>query len=143
MDLLHEDILTDEQEFEISNDIGSYLIETSKWAKFIAITFFAATGIGILFFLFFGSRIWGTFSPFEYDRSGIISIMIIALVLALVIVGVTYYFLLDFANKMRIGIETESIDLVNGGLRSLKVHFIIIGILSLLGLLFSLFSLIK
>ena len=89
-----------------------------------------------------------SFAPFGYREGGynegiansIYMVIVFVMILVAAVVGVTYYFLLSFANKMRVGIETENIDQVNGGLRALKVHYIIIGILLMLGILASLYN---
>lgn len=143
MENIKEDILSSEHELGIDNEIPGYLIDTSKWAKFVAITFFVIIGLCILLFATFGSAIMNNLSPFRgYDSEAsqalVFGIIILLIVTAVVIV--TYYFLLNFANKIRAGLESESIDMVNEGLRSLKTHFIIVTIISILALLSSLYG---
>jgi len=94
--------------------------------------------------LIFGSYAFRAFG--SYRRRALedyITMAIIVIVICVVVVGVTYYFLLSFANKMRVGLETENIEQVNGGLGALKTHMIIIGILLMLGLLNTLYELSK
>ena len=145
MEDIKEDFLTSENELGIENEIPGYLIDTSKWAKFIAISFYVITGVCVLLFASFGNEIMNNFRVFRsYDSeaSQMLVFAIITLVFVVAIVIVTYYFLLNFANKIRAGIESENIDMVNGGLKSLKTHFIIIGILSMLALIMSLYGMI-
>jgi hypothetical protein len=149
MEQLQDDFLSSENELRIENETSGYLVETSKWAKFIAITFYILTGIVVLFFIVYGNYMSDTFGSADRYGSGseygtrYFAVMTIVLVLIVAVVGVTYYFLLSFANKMRAGIETENTDLVNNGLQSLKVHYIIIGILMMLGILLSLYNISK
>ena len=141
MEQLPNDYLSSENELEISQETSGYLIETSKWAKFIAITFYIGSALGILFFLTYGAYVFNRLSGYRRSGGEEMTIAIVAVLVVAAVVAVTYYFLLSFANKMRVGIETENIEQVNAGLNSLKVHFIIVGILLMLGLLASLFSL--
>ena len=148
MDQLPNDILSTEAELRIESETAGYLVETSKWAKFIAITFFIVTGLVILFFLSYSSALSGLYTRRSYSygsdyEQGFFIGMVIVMILVVVIVGVTYYFLLNFANKMRSGVDTENIELVNNGLRSLKIHFVIIGILLILGVLVALYNISK
>ena len=145
MEDIKEDFLSSENELGIDNETPGYLIDTSKWARFVAVTFFVITGICLLLFISFGKDILQNFRPlssYSSEASQILVFAIIMLIIIAAVVFVTYYFLLNFANKIKAGIESENIDLVNVGLKSLKVHFIIIGILSMLALLFSIFGMI-
>ena len=141
MDQLPNDFLSSENELQISGETSGYLIETSKWAKFIAITFYILTGLALLVTLVWGSYVFNTLSSYRRSAGDELTIAVVALILVAVVVGVTWYFLLSFANKMRVGIETENIEQVNSGLNALKIHFIIVGILLTLGLLASVYSL--
>jgi hypothetical protein len=146
MEDIKEDFLSAEHELGIGNEIPGYWIDTSKWAKFVAVTFYVITGICILFFLSFGSDILNNFRVFRsYDSeaSQMLVFAIITLIFVVAVVIVTFYFLLNFANKIRAGIESENIELVNGGLRSLKIHLIIVSIVSMLMLLLSLMGMAK
>ena len=146
MEQFNEDLLASEGELRIDKNDSSSLVEMSKWAKFIAITFFTLVGICVLFLIIYGREIMYAFSAYSglvKDGDAFFATLIITLILAVGVIFITYYFLLNFANKMKTGIETENIDQVNRGLKSLRIHFIIIGILLMLGLLSSLYSMIK
>jgi len=143
MDQLSDDYLTSSDELEITEETTGYLIETTKWAKFIAITFYILCGLAIIFMLVYGKYIYDTLGPYgsRLLEDRFIKAIIIMAILAIV-VAVTWYFLIVFANKMRAGLEGENIEQVNAGLGALKVHFIIIGILILLfGILYPLYTL--
>jgi len=142
MDLLQDDLLTDETELSIEQEAKSCLFETAKWAKFIAISFFIITELVIFFVFIFGSDLTGNWRRFGGGSdSAYFAGIVIGMLLVAGVIGVTYYFLLDFGTQIRRGLETEDIHTVNRGLKSLKTHFIIIGILSMLGVLGGLINL--
>lgn len=142
MDLLQDDLLTDETELTIEQEAKGYLFETAKWAKFIAISFFIITALVVLLVFVFGSDLSGRWSLLGGGSdSAYFAGIVIGMLLVAGVVGVTYYFLLDFGTQIRRGLETEDIHTVNRGLKSLKTHFIIIGILSMLGVLGGLINL--
>jgi hypothetical protein len=145
MDPITEDLLSSAIEPGIDQEMSEYIIETSKWTKFIAIAFFISAALGALLFVFYWDQMRMVFMQFnvfaELFRQNTTSIIAVAVFSAVVLV-ITYIFLLDFANKIRTGIETESIDLVNKGLNSLKIHLMIIGAFLILELLFTFYNMI-
>ncbi|GAB2812606.1 hypothetical protein [Ferruginibacter profundus] len=148
MDQLQEDFLSSETELTIDNEASGYLVETSRWAKFIAITFFSIVGLIVLFFAFYSDTLINsnTFSASSYEnpddfKTAFIIGLVVALVVIVAVVGVTYYFLLAFANRIRKGLAAENITMVNDGLKALKVHYIIIAILSMISILISIYNL--
>lgn len=146
MEQHNEDFLTSETELHIDRSNSESLVEASKWAKFISVTFFVLTGLLLLLFIIYGKEIMYTLSFYSGlvsgDRDAVFAGAIIGLILVVGLVFVTYYFLLNFANKTKAGVEGENIDLVNKGLKSLKVHFIIIGIMLMLMLALSLYGML-
>ena len=142
MEKLQDDLLSLETELQIGHDISGYLIETSKWAKFIAIAIYVLSALGsicILVYLNYISDKFGAYARATMDRYFNMAILISSVFC--IVVAVTYYFLIVFANKMRAGLETEDIEQVNSGLNGLKIHFIIIGILMLLGVIAGVYNL--
>ncbi|MGG9962399.1 hypothetical protein [Ferruginibacter sp. SUN106] len=145
MDQLQEDFLSSEAELTIDNEASGYLIETSGWAKFIAITFFSIVGLIILFFVFYSNDLIKSYTgryenPDDFKTAFIVG-LVVALVVITAVVGVMYYFLLAFANYTRKGLATENINTVNNGLKALKVHFIIVAIVSMISILISIYNL--
>ena len=65
----------------------------------------------------------------------------IVLIAVLVFLGFMVFLLFRFSSLTRKAIDTQDQDLFSKGLRSLKLYFMISGILALLGLLINLFSL--
>ncbi|MBK7883203.1 MAG: hypothetical protein IPJ81_04930 [Chitinophagaceae bacterium] len=60
----------------------------------------------------------------------------------LFIIGAIGYFLINFAKKTKLALINESIEDVNHGLKSLKISFIIFGVVNILGLLSALLSIV-
>jgi hypothetical protein len=137
MEEIQHDLLSSGNDLPITEEASGYLIETSKWAKFIAITFYSVTGAVVLYFIWYMWYIKSKLGAYGGRLTERLSIYVMAMLFAAVVVGFTYYYLLNFANKMRAGIETESLENINDGLRSLKTHLIIVGIILIL------FTLIK
>jgi heme/copper-type cytochrome/quinol oxidase subunit 2 len=137
MDLLEEGIIAEEHELKIDGEISGYLLEAGRWSKFIAITFYILLGIAIAAILLLkGDIIGGYYRDQHFTR------LLIILGVSTVIIVTTLYFLIDFANKVKAGIETENIETVNKGLHSLKTYFIIIGILMMLQLAYDFYKMI-
>ena len=145
MHLLKDDILSDEQELKIDGETSGYLIETSRWTKFAAITIFILTGLFILVIAFFWKYFLGAMNMsswyYGWNRSTFILAVAVLIILIASIIA-AYYFLLNFSGKIKAGIQTENIETVNQGLKSLKIHFIIIGVLMAIKLLYTLYKMI-
>ncbi len=137
MDLLDEGIIAEEQELKIDGEISGYLLEAGRWSKFIAITFYILLGIIIAAALFSKGDIIGG----DYGDQHFIRLLIILGVSAVIVIS-TFYFLVNFANKVKAGIAAENIDTVNKGLHSLKTYFIIIGIIMMLQLAYDFYKMI-
>ena len=144
MDLLEDDLLSDEQELRVDEETSGYLIETSRWTKFIAITIYSLTGIFALMLVFFGKFILDAMSlSRRYDiLSQSLFTIAVWLIIFVLAVAVTYYFLINFSNKIKAGIETENMETINDGLKSLKIHLIIIGIISGIKILYTIYQMI-
>ena len=145
MDLLQDDILSDEQELKIDEETSGYLIETSRWSKFIAITILALTAIFCLILIFFWKFVIGAMNLslwyYRWSQSNLI-LLIAALAILIASVVVAYYYLINFSGKIKTGIETENMETVNEGLKSLKIHFIIIGVLIGIKILYTFYKML-
>ena len=139
MEQLPNDYLSSTEELEITDETSGYLIETSKWAKFIAISFYVLCGIAIVLVFAYGSTLSNSFGSYGGRYQDQFAAIIFVLIIGAVIVGVTWYFLLAFANKMRAGIQAQNIEQVNAGLNAMKIHLIIIGILLMIGIIYQLY----
>lgn len=131
---------------KLDDESRTSLYKTGRWTKFISVSVFS---LGAMLFIFLfaakdkmvfylnremgigessGARFWFFFS------------MIIAVI---AIIAAIYYFLFKFSVSIKKGFETESATLVNDGLRSLKIYFIITTIFSGLILLINLMGIIS
>lgn len=119
----------DESLFFTNNEVNSYLIETSKWAKFLAIVGFIGMGILILIsiFVMFGLSKFSSFSD-----SGI-SMGIIGFIY--IILAAIYYFpisyLYQFSKQIKNGVNTNDKASVTSGFQNLKSLFKFMGIFTI------------
>lgn len=134
MDIEKEDLLGTFNENGIDAECKSYLVEIGKWTRFIAITLFVVTGLFLVIFLYniqglsyYGNRFAG---------------LALGMLFASILIGVIFYFLLNFGTKIRRGAEGEDIQLINQGLASFKVHLILVGIFSVFYALLNLYKLL-
>lgn len=146
MDLLNEEDQLTNLELEIDGDAKQSLDIAAYWAKFISIFIFSAAAFVIILLVAlsgafmqgfqraFGSR----FSIFDEASGGV---FLAAMFIGLLLIGVVYYFLFNFANKTKMALVAENIDELNKGFSSLKTYFIIMGVLGILGILTTLFTL--
>ncbi|HAD33653.1 MAG TPA: hypothetical protein DCF44_04020 [Chitinophagaceae bacterium] len=116
--------------FEIQIDLDSrdYLLESCKWAKFLAIVGMVIIGLlmVLMFFSFFSlSLVKDTFSSF-YTLYSLVYLGVIALYSYPVIA------LYRFSKKVRIGIDQADQVEFNEGLRFLKATFRYIGIMTII-----------
>lgn len=143
MNEMQHDQLSSVTELEFDSEATTYLVETSKWAKFIAIFMFSVAGLLILaFFLGAGTYFTRNSTYSGVNGSAVLTAFIIGIFIVIIIMGVIFYFLLNFANKVRQGLETEDIEKVNTGLNSLRIYLIIGTVFSALYIIINLFKLL-
>lgn len=121
-----ENNLQDENSFFNNRKIIDYLLETSKWGKFLAVVGYVLIGIFILLgmFVMFGfsqiSRFTGTSYPM-----GLFGFLYI-------LIAVAYYFPVNYLHKFSIhikqGINTKSEIPLTSGFQNLKSLFKFMGI---------------
>jgi len=121
-----------ERELKVNEISKTYLLETAKWAKFIAIVGFIGVGFLVLAAIIFGAVSSLDFSSIPgmeaFGMLGGTFVAIIYLVMALV-----YYFpvkyLYDFATKVKVALEILDPVKLEEALEKLKSHYKYIGIL--------------
>jgi hypothetical protein len=109
---------------KITQQAKSFILETAKWAKFLAIVGFVFIGlmvIGAFFMLIAGAALPGM------GGAGA-GVGILYLLMALLYFFPTYY-LLIFANKIKVGISQSIQNDVDTGFENLKSMFKFMGIL--------------
>lgn len=110
----------------INNEIKHYLIETSKWAKFLSILGYIGVGFLILggIVASIGLSIFSSISDFGFPM---------ALVgLVYIVLGVLYYFPVSYLHKFSVqvknGLTSNNQEAVNTGFENLKSLFKFMGI---------------
>ncbi len=116
--------------FFVSNsEIDSYLLETAKWGKFLAIMGYIGMGILVLvsFFMMVGASFFGSAATAGFPM-WIVGFIYIAL-------AVVYYFpvtyLYKFSAQMKEGIRSNDGSTVTSGFRNLKSLFRFLGIFTI------------
>lgn len=125
---------------KITENTKSYLLQTTKWAKFLAIVGFFGIGVIIIFVLsslFFGGRFSGS-STFV----GVIKFISI-FISVITLYFLPIYFLYQFAVNMQDGlIMKRSAKKIEEGFKHLKFSFRFMGVLMVIGLAYYLFTFI-
>jgi len=128
----------------IDESASHSLRQAGVWSRFLAITGIVALGLILLAVLISGQQILSAIpmiSGLGGRMRAVGALYIAVVVLALVFGGFLCYLLLNFANKAMKGVQENNLELVEAGVRSLKVFFIIVGICGMLGTLFGLIAL--
>ncbi|MFC0773292.1 hypothetical protein [Terrimonas alba] len=134
-------------ELQVDKQASDNLVETSRWAKLLAVIGLICIGVLFLVLVLLRNKIAEQFLSLEELKGSESSIFIISLVVGFLIVALVFGMLLNFllkgANRIRQGILHNDQTLFNSGLSSLKNYFIMYGVLGILGLLFSLLAFIN
>lgn len=132
-------------DLSVTHSLGNQLIQISKWTRFMSILGIVFLGIFLLFGILASSMmvpILQSTYPGLVDNS-IGGVVIAILVIFVGIFGILVFFLLRFTVRTRRGIELRNQQMFNEGLRSLKIYFLIYGVLAILGLAGNVFTLLK
>lgn len=130
-------------DLQIDYDSGNTIRNLSKWAKFIAITYFVLAAAILIAFAFVGAKLVSlinSWRPGLTDGLGVATIGILVLMLAVyVFINVHLYL---FADKVKKAVERQDQQLFNDGLKSFKIFLLTSGVLALLALLFNIVTVI-
>ncbi len=131
---------------QVDQEVRSHLNNSAKWTKFISIIVFIFCGILLIGGILGGSALVSLFDKastgsidFLFKLSGkvfIVIVIFIALIMAFI-----YYFLFNYAVKIRSALQNENVETFNKGLGSLKTFFIITTVFAILTLINSLYNL--
>ena len=113
---------------QIDLDSRDYLLETCKWARFLAIVGMVIAGLLMVFVIF----TFFSLSQLNDAFNGFYSLYIL---IYLVVIGIYIYPIISlyrFAKKVRIGIDQANQDEFNEGLRFLKSTFRYMGIMTII-----------
>ena len=127
-------------DLQLDHEVGNHFRETSKWAKFLSIVYFVALAIIVFVLLFAAAAVTNAFEQFAPEFAGAGGFLIAIIIVGLGIVFFTTILLFRFATLTKEGIERQDQVLFNKGLQALKNYFMIYGVLTILSLVFSLFS---
>jgi hypothetical protein len=148
MDVLNKDHLLNVEELEIDDQASGSLYSMAKWANFLAIVIFVFGGLLLIIVLALLGK--NPFNQFTRGLDRLLGYNVDAtlyfgagLLVVLCIIGVVGYFLLNFGKKTKVALVSENIEVLNQGLKSLKISFMLYGIIAILGLLSSLLIIVK
>ena len=93
-----------------------------------------------------GGRTFAEFLQVAFYNLGFVfavdtALLVVTMFAAILFFAVSYYFLYNFSVKVRQALYEESTGHLNQGINSLKLFFILSGVVSIIGVLFSLYSL--
>lgn len=130
-----ENHLQDESllELQIDEDSAESLESASWWARFSAIvlTVIVLMVLVAVFFLTNSNLFYSI--PTSFDLSGSAAMIWVAVFLVLAFCGLMVALLLSFAGKTVAGIKQLNQDMIERGMNALKIYFIIYGILTIIG----------
>lgn len=110
-------------ELIITDPIRSFLAESARWGKFIAIIGFVFIGLGVLMMLFGGGAM------IAGGMAGMGGIMILVYVIALGISIIPIYYLYSFATKMQVALRDDNQTFLRDAFENHKSMFKFYGIL--------------
>jgi hypothetical protein len=113
----------------------AYLLETTRWTKFLAILGFISIG----FILLFAVAMLGGGSDSTYSSTGMFATLgKVGFVIYFLVIAVVYffpaYFLMKFSSSMKSGIQTNNVENITEGFRHQKNLFKYMGILAIIGI---------
>jgi hypothetical protein len=129
-------------EMHLDYDGGNTLREAVRWSKFLSIVGIAGIGLLLAVGLIATPYVLNGYGQLTPDSEGIIDVLLIALALYFGALIAAAILLLRFSRLTKKGMDHEDQHIFNRGLKSLRITFMILGILSCLSLLGLLFSLI-
>ncbi len=119
----------------LTEESKHYLVQTAKWARFLAIVGFVMVGFLVIVAFFAGAFLAALDSDEELSAIGTGSLTALYLVLAIVYFFPVWY-LFRFANRTREAIKDEDSELLAAGLEQLKACIKFVGILTIIVLVF-------
>ncbi|HXD76777.1 MAG TPA: hypothetical protein VN616_03160, partial [Puia sp.] len=102
------------------------------WSKFLSIASIVGSGLLLLLVAIAGPIFIALYGEELPDAAGIVGVVVVLAGAYLAAMITAAIFLLRFTSQTRRGIESQDQHLFNRGLKSLKLYFLIVGILSVL-----------
>lgn len=117
------------------------LKETVRWSRFLAIVGFIGLGVCILAILTASSVITPMIQRYYgFNSAGLVGVAVGFSLIVLSVLVVLVVMLYRFSVFTRRGIETQDQVLFNNGLNSLKVYFLISGVLGIISLISTIYN---
>jgi len=124
--------------------MGANLKEAARWCRFLSIVGFIMMGLLFIGGVVAAPTIISLFNSVMPTPFPLVAGALIAIVVVVVLFGAFLYSLLyRFASYTRRAIEANDEALFIKGLRSLKIYFIIYGIIAILGVLVNITNLFR
>ncbi|HPH23177.1 MAG TPA: hypothetical protein PLW32_04790 [Chitinophagaceae bacterium] len=132
-------------EFSIDTQASTELHAAAKRAKTVALISWFILGFCIVFFLILGATFLNGIQNFlPNELNGVLaaqstkSILLLTLVVVVVIASLFVYLLYNFGNKVTNAITNQDQGALEAGFDSLRIYFMITGVVSFITLIFSL-----
>lgn len=124
-------------DLHVDQHSSAFLLETARWARFLAIIGFIGCGFGFVFSIFGGSYLAGNYAR-TMGGQGMVNGVFVSFFY--IVVVLLYFFpflyLYNFSSKMREAIRSNDQQLLNISFRNLKSYFKFLGILTIICLAF-------
>lgn len=130
-------------ELQVDYEAGAKFKESAKWGQFIAVIYFIALGFFLLMLTFGSAMLIEMFSktyPMVIALGGMFIVICFVVAAVYVFVAIQLY---RYCTLVRTAVERQDIVSFHDALRALKTYFMVSGIIGILGLAWSLFSLFK
>ena len=115
----------------------SYLNETARWAKFLAIVGFVSCGILVLVAIFAGSFLAGAFGRLGTEGAALGGAMLSTIYILIALVNFfPCFYLFNFASKMQMAIRSNDQEKLSASFSNLKSCFKFVGIMTVIVLSF-------
>jgi len=124
--------ITQLEQLTLTSASKSFLKETAKWAKFLAILGFVFIGLMVVFALF-STTIFDLASKMQEGVPANLGLImaVVYLVLAVIYFFPVYY-LLQFSNKMKKALSTKDDEILAKAFEMLKSHYKFIGVFTII-----------
>jgi hypothetical protein len=134
----HENIEQQTTGLSLSFGAENYLLTASRWAKFLGVLGFVASGIMAIFGFSFGA-IMSAVAALAPTPAATTFPTVFFAVFYLIIAGVYFliaYYLYNFGSKTHSALLSRSEDLLEDGFKKLKLWFTFLGVMSIIGMAF-------
>ncbi|HLX91646.1 MAG TPA: hypothetical protein VKR32_08185 [Puia sp.] len=130
-------------DIHVDDQTTSLLKETTKWTRFISIAGIVGVALLLLVILLAGSIIANLWSRLIPAVEGFGNILVVICILIAAVLGLMVTLLYRFSTFTKRALDLQDQQLFNRGLSSLKIYFVINGLIAILTLLASITNLFK